>query len=126
MIAYTMVGTNDLSVSRKFYDPIFELLGLDLCWNDTQSVSYGKLSDPYYPRYFVGYPFDNAKARNGNGTMTAFLCKDEDTVNQIYAVGIENGASCEGKPGFRPEYGERFYAAYIRDPDLNKLAFVVY
>ncbi|MGE6582094.1 VOC family protein [Vreelandella aquamarina] len=32
----------------------------------------------------------------------------------------------EGAPGFRPQYGEGFYAAYVRDPDGNKLAFVVY
>ncbi len=36
------------------------------------------------------------------------------------------GGSDEGGPGFRPQYGEGFYGAYVRDPDGNKLAFVCY
>lgn len=36
------------------------------------------------------------------------------------------GGSCEGRPGLRPQYGEGFYGAYVRDPNGNKLAFVSY
>ncbi|WP_234903155.1 hypothetical protein [Ensifer adhaerens] len=39
---------------------------------------------------------------------------------------MEQGGSVEGEPGFRPQYGDGFYAAYVRDPDGNKLAFVCY
>jgi len=39
---------------------------------------------------------------------------------------MRNGGSDEGKPAFRPQYSDTFYAAYVRDPDGNKLAFVCY
>ena len=42
------------------------------------------------------------------------------------AMGWDTGGSEEGGPGFRPQYGEGFYGAYVRDPDGNKLAFVCY
>ncbi|MFS9532744.1 VOC family protein, partial [Klebsiella pneumoniae] len=32
----------------------------------------------------------------------------------------------EGAPGHRPQYGDGFHSAYVRDPDGNKLAFVYY
>ena len=32
--------------------------------------------------------------------------------------------SSEGAPGLRPHYNADFYAAYVRDPDGNKLAAV--
>ena len=39
---------------------------------------------------------------------------------------MANGGTDEGAPGLRPDYGEGFYAAYVRDPDGNKIAFVCY
>ncbi len=30
----------------------------------------------------------------------------------------------DGAPGLRPQYNPDFYAAYVRDPDGNKLAAV--
>ena len=37
-----------------------------------------------------------------------------------------SGGSCAGKPGSRPRYGDNYYAAYVRDPDGNKLQAVRY
>ncbi len=58
--------------------------------------------------------------------MTAFQCVGIELVDKLYEIAIEKGGRCEGSPGYRPEYGEGFYAAYVRDPDGNKVAFVVY
>ncbi|PTY37094.1 glyoxalase [Saccharospirillum sp. MSK14-1] len=126
MLAYTMVGTKDLTKARNFYDPVFAAMDMELCWNDELSVSYGKLVDKDYPRFFVGYPFDGEQANVGNGTMTAFRCLDIAVVDRAYKAAMEQGGSSEGEPGYRPQYGDGFYAAYVRDPDGNKLAFVVF
>lgn len=126
MIGYTMVGTNDLERSLRFYDPIFKEMGLDQCWRDGRSASWGRLSDDTYPRFFTGYPFDGGRAGVGNGAMTAFLINDPGLIDRLYQLAMRNGGADEGKPGGRPQYGEGFYGAYVRDPDGNKLAFVCY
>jgi catechol 2,3-dioxygenase-like lactoylglutathione lyase family enzyme len=126
MIGYSMVGTNDLKRSLAFYDPVMEAMGLDRCWRDELSASWGKKDDETYPRFFTGYPFDGKPATVGNGVMTAFLVKSAAMIDRLYEIAMENGGSDEGKPGFRPQYSEGFYAAYVRDPDGNKLAFVCY
>jgi predicted lactoylglutathione lyase len=58
--------------------------------------------------------------------MTAFLIDDPRLIDRLYELAMRNGGSDEGKPGYRPQYSEGFYAAYVRDPDGNKLAFVCY
>lgn len=126
MIGYTMVGTTDLDRALGFYDPLFVEMGLDQCWRDGQSASWGDKTDETVPRFFTGYPFDGEKAGVGNGTMTAFLVKDAVTIDRLYDIAMAQGGSDEGRPGFRPQYDEGFYAAYVRDPDGNKLAFVCY
>ena len=126
MIAYTMVGTSDLARAIAFYDPIFAAMGLDQCWRDERSASWGRAADETYPRFFTGYPFDGRTAGVGNGTMTAFLIDDRRSIDRLYQLAMTNGGSDEGTPGIRPQYSDRFYAAYVRDPDGNKLAFVCY
>lgn len=124
-IGYTMVGTTDLPRALMFYDPIFATMGLDQCWRDELSASWGKANDPTFARFFTGYPFDGSNASVGNGTMTAFLCPP-DVIDKIYELALKNGGVSEGQPGRRPQYGAGFYGAYVRDPDGNKVAFVCY
>jgi len=124
-IGYTMVGTTDLARALRFYDPLFAAMGLDQCWRDEHSASWGKNDDEAFARFFTGYPFDGAQANVGNGAMTAFLC-DATIIDQLYALALQNGGTSEGAPGRRPQYSEGFYGAYVRDPDGNKLAFVCY
>lgn len=126
MIGYAMVGTRDLERSQRFYDPLFTEMGLDPCWRDDQVSSWGKADDSTVPRFFTGYPFDGDSATVGNGTMTAFLIGSAGRIDRLYRIAMENGGTDEGKPGFRPQYSDSFYAAYVRDPDGNKLAFVCY
>lgn len=124
MISYIMVGTNNLAQSVRFYEPLFAQMGMEQCYRDDNCVSWGKKSDPGVPRFFTGYPFDGDKASVGNGAMTAFELEDSDMIDRLYAIALREGGSSEGEPGFRPRYGNRFYAAYVRDPDNNKIAFV--
>lgn len=126
MIGYTMVGTSDLDRSIRFYDPLFKELGLDVCWRDAHSVSWGKAEDSTYPRFFTGYPFNRQEANAGNGCMTAFRVDDPRKIERLYELAMQHGGKDEGKPGPRPQYGESFYGAYVRDPDGNKIAFVHY
>ncbi|HEX7891989.1 MAG TPA: hypothetical protein VF522_21755 [Ramlibacter sp.] len=34
---------------------------------------------------------------------------------------LELGAEDDGKPGLRKEYSDNYYAAFVRDPDGNKI-----
>lgn len=49
-----------------------------------------------------------------------------EQVQQAHTLALSLGGTNEGGPGYRPQYGDGFYSAYVRDPDGNKLAFVFY
>ena len=101
-------------------------MGLTQCFKDEQVSFWGDKADVSVPRFATGYPFDGGKASIGNGAMTAFLIKEKAIIDNLYALAIANGGTDEGAPGLRPQYGDGFYAAYVRDPDGNKIAFVCY
>ena len=69
----------------------------------------------------VGVPHDGNPATFGNGTMIALPAKTRAIIDACYAKALELGGSDEGAPGVRGPNPDGFYAAYVRDPDGNKL-----
>jgi predicted lactoylglutathione lyase len=50
--------------------------------------------------------------------------KSWEQVDAFHAAALSHGGTSEGEPGLRVHYQPDFYAAYVRDPDRNKLAVV--
>jgi catechol 2,3-dioxygenase-like lactoylglutathione lyase family enzyme len=55
--------------------------------------------------------------------MPAFVAPDQEAVRAFHKAALAAGGTDEGAPGLRP-YGPAFFAAYVRDPDGNKLSAV--
>ena len=123
MIAYTTVGVNDMTRAIAFYDAVFAPLG---AVRDTTSgtwTGYSRVGE--HGKFFLTRPFDRSAATAGNGVMLAFLAEDRAAVDAFHAEALGAGGSDEGPPGVRDGMDPVFYAAYVRDPDGNKLcAFV--
>jgi catechol 2,3-dioxygenase-like lactoylglutathione lyase family enzyme len=127
MFSYMVLGTNDLARAVAFYDAALAPLGHDRIVDhdpDGTSAAWG-LDDPG-PHLWVTLPFDGRPATVGNGVMVSFLAERRAAVDAFFAAAIAAGGTDAGAPGLRPQYGPHFYAAYIRDPDGNKINAVCY
>ena len=131
MLTYVYFGTNDLGRATMFYDAVLAPLGMERCvtndadWDRT-SVGWGIYEEDGLRElaFWVGTPFDGQTATTGNGSMVAFSARSWKDVDDFHAAALANGGTCEGAPGLRLHYSPDFYAAYVRDPDGNKLAAV--
>ena len=47
-------------------------------------------------------------------------------VDAFHAAALRAGASSDGAPGLRPEYFAGYYAAFIRDPDGNRIEAITF
>jgi predicted lactoylglutathione lyase len=90
--------------------------------SDLVAVAYGK----YYPEVWVSLPHDEKDASPGNGAHFAFACRNQAQVDEVYQAAIANGAVCNGKPGPRPQYSDKYYGAFFIDPCGNKLEATFY
>jgi catechol 2,3-dioxygenase-like lactoylglutathione lyase family enzyme len=123
MISYATLGTNDMTASVAFYDAVLAPLGGARESTSETWTGYARADDR--GRLFLTRPFDRGQAYGGNGAMLAFLAPDRAAVNTFHAAALANAGVCEGPPGVREGMNPVFYAAYVRDPDGNKLcAFV--
>ena len=126
MLLYVTLGSNDIARSRTFYDAALPPLGLKCNHSDRSELGYGPINQGAAPRdnvVWIGPPFSKLPATWGNGTMIAFKASSRNAVDAFHTAALANGGTDEGAPGLRP-YGENFYAAYVRDPDGNKLSAV--
>ena len=131
MLTYVYFGTNDLNRATRFYDAVLAPLGMQRCitgdaeW-DRISAGWGVYHEDGARElaFWIGKPFDNQPATAGNGSMAAFRARSWKEVDDFHAAALVHGGASEGAPGLRPHYNPDFYAAYVRDPDGNKLAAV--
>ena len=121
MLAYSIIGTNDMDRARKFYDALFAELGVKLIFErpDGGSVGYG--AAPGETMFGIAKPYDGGEAAPGNGNMVAIAAKDPAQVKSLYDKAIELGATCEGEAG--PRLDGSVSCGYVRDLDGNKLNF---
>lgn len=131
MFAYVCLGTNDLARAAAFYDAALGALDLARCDVSGEADWDGWLGWGTYRDHgavelalWLCTPFDGRPATVGNGTMVALRAKTWQQVDDFHAAALAHGGTCEGAPGLRPQYDADFYAAYVRDPDGNKLAAV--
>jgi len=117
MIGYTTIGTNDLAGSASFYDALFTTLGAGRAMEADDFIAWGQAENT--PMFSIHIPADGEAATVGNGVMIGLAAGGSETVDEIYRLAIELGATCEGPPGPRGDGG--FYAGYFRDLDGNKL-----
>ncbi len=121
-LLYLTLGTNDLARAARFYDAALAPLGLLRRATKDTEIGYGHPDDSR-TRLWITLPFDGNPATVGNGSMPALVAPDRKAVAAFHAAALSHGGTDEGAPGLRP-FGPAFFAAYVRDPDGNKLSAV--
>jgi len=114
-IKYSVLGTNDMEASVKFYDSLFEQTELNQVFA-TERMTFWQCEDFAFA---IAIPFDEEPASNGNGAMIGFSVDSIEEVKELHEKAVDLGGANEGDPGHR---GPKF-SAYVRDLDRNKIVF---
>ena len=124
MLSHITLGTNQLEEAVAYYDAVLGALGVERAEYDEKYkfARYHRTGEAF--SLFVCAPFDGNPASAGNGTHIAILAPDAASVDAFHAAALAAGGVDEGAPGARPYYHPRYYGAYVRDLDGNKLQAV--
>ena len=101
---------SDLDRSARFYDAVFGALGARRLLRNEHAVAYGH-TDP-----MVWIVVRGRRPAAGYGHM-ALQASGKAAVDAAYRSGLDSGGRDDGPPGQRSQYGPRYYAAYLLDPD---------
>ena len=115
MIDHVSVPVRDLAASTRFYEAVLGALGLTALERRPATVGFGK----QYAEFWINLRADAQAAPANSGAHVALRARSTELVDAFHAAALAAGGTSDGAPGLRPQHGEGYYAAFIRDHDGN-------
>ena len=117
MFDHLGLRTSRLDACVRFYEAALSPLGHTLASRDESGAGLGP---PGAPALWLTRVTD----LEGSRAHLAFRAKDRSAVDRFHAAGLKAGGRDNGNPGPRPDYGPKYYAAFLLDPDGNNVEAV--
>ena len=116
LIDHIQLVVRDLAASRRFYEAVFEVIGVPIA---------GEGEDYFWAdELFISTADSKAAAGKLTGRHhIAFQAKDRETVERFHKEGLAAGGTDNGAPGER-DYHPGYYGAFLIDPDGNNIEAV--
>jgi catechol 2,3-dioxygenase-like lactoylglutathione lyase family enzyme len=122
MIDHVSVGVRDLDRAARFYEQALAPLGLSRLVTRAAAIGFGKS----YPEFWINLRTDMAKVAHDSGVHICLRAKSAGEIDAFHAAAIEGGGRSDGAPGLRPHDRVRYYAAFVIDPDGNRIEAVTF
>ncbi|MGE0009595.1 MAG: VOC family protein [Candidatus Babeliales bacterium] len=117
---HVQIKVLDLNHSHQFYKLIMGILGYNVVLEIKDTViAYGT---SVHDMFEIRQATNDAKL--SQSVHIAFNAATSEMVDAFYQTALQNGAKCNGRPGFRPEYEEGYYAAFVIDPNGHNIEAV--
>ena len=122
MIDHVSIGVRDLERSARFYEQALAPLSLSRLVRRPATIGFGKA----YPEVWINLRAGMAPVPHDSGIHICLRAKSADAVDAFHAAAIAAGGRSDGAPGLRPHDRVRYYAAFIMDPDGNRIEAVTF
>ncbi|MCP1845353.1 catechol 2,3-dioxygenase-like lactoylglutathione lyase family enzyme [Bradyrhizobium sp. USDA 4524] len=122
MIDHVSVGVRDLERAARFYEPTLAALGLSRLVTRPATIGFGKA----YPEFWINLRAMMAQVPHASGTHICLRAKTTAEVDAFHVAALASGGLSDGPPGLRPHDRVRYYAAFVLDPDGNRIEAVTF
>jgi predicted lactoylglutathione lyase len=117
---HIQIKVQDLAISKQFYDAIMKVLGYKSVLEiENTVIGYGTDVHDMFEIRQAGSEFSLSQS-----VHIAFNAPSQKAVDDFYQLAIQQGAKCNGTPGFRPQYEESYYAAFVIELDGHNIEAV--
>jgi catechol 2,3-dioxygenase-like lactoylglutathione lyase family enzyme len=122
MIDHISVAVSDLDASAHFYQAVLGAIGYQKLVVRPRTIGFGKS----YPEFWLNLGASLAPIGADSGAHAALRVRTSELVDAFHAAAVAAGGRCDGAPGLRPQHGQGYYAAFICDPDGNRVEAVTF
>jgi catechol 2,3-dioxygenase-like lactoylglutathione lyase family enzyme len=122
MIDHVSLAVSDLARAVPFYERILAPLGLTKLVVRPAMVGFGKA----YPEIWINLRAGMRSLSPEGGAHIALRARTTEAVNAFHAAAVAAGAISESAPSLRPHDRVRYYAAFVIDPDGNRIEAVTF
>jgi catechol 2,3-dioxygenase-like lactoylglutathione lyase family enzyme len=123
MIDHISIAVGDLKKGEPFYTALLAPLGMRKLreWPDA-AIGFGKK----YPEFWINKRTTMDRIAQDSGVHICLRAPDAAAVDAFHAAALKAGGSSDGAPGLRAKYHQNYYAAFVRDPDGNRIEAVTF
>jgi catechol 2,3-dioxygenase-like lactoylglutathione lyase family enzyme len=122
MIDHLSITTTELDRAQAFYDVVLGALGYPRVNRRERAIGYGERhATDGAPAYISIYLSANVVPDNRHW---CFRAPSRAAVRAFHRLAIAHGGTDDGPPGIREHYSPTYYAAFVRDPDGNRIEAV--
>lgn len=119
MIDHLSITTTDLDRAQSFYDAVLGALGYPRVNRREHAIGYGeRRATDGAPAYISVYLSTNVVPDNRHW---CFRAPSRAAVRAFHRLALAHGGTDDGSPGIREHYSPDYYAAFVRDPDGNRI-----
>ena len=122
MIDHISISVSNLANSTKFYKSVLAELGLEVLVSRETTVGFGKK----YPEFWLNERAPHSPESAIDGFHVCLRASSVEQVNEFHKQALSNGGTSNGEPGFRKQYSNSYYAAFIQDFDNNRIEAVTF
>ena len=122
MIDHVSVAVRELVAATKFYDALLGALDYQRLDNRPHTVGWGKK----YSDFWINLRPNMSPVPPDSGVHICLRAASKEAVDAFHAAALASGGSSDGAPGPRKNDDPRYYAAFIRDPDGNRIEAVTF
>lgn len=124
MIDHVSVTVSHMPRARAFWDAVMAALGYPCVGTSDTWAGYGERAGPEHPERSYLSLFLAADGVAADRRHWCFKAASRAAVDAFHAAGLAHGGRCDGPPGLRPHYHASYYAAFLLDPDGNRIEAV--
>lgn len=122
MIDHVSIGVRDLAAAARFYEAALAALGYGKLIVRPTTIGFGKK----YPDFWLNERRNMSAVDPDSGTHICLRAPDTQSVDAFHAAALAAGGRSDGPPAPRREYTPGYYAAFVRDPEGNKIEAVTF
>ncbi len=123
-VDHVSITVRDLGSARRFYDGIFKVLNLPKAYEREDALGYGARNRPGDDQHSYLSVFQSDAARADPRRHWCFRAASAAQVRAFHAAGLAAGGRDAGAPGLREHYHPQYYAAFLEDPEGNRIEAV--
>ncbi|MEM1048804.1 MAG: VOC family protein [Pseudomonadota bacterium] len=117
MIDHVSIAVSDLRRSAEFYRRVFAPLGMAALVEEPHRFGFGKR----YPEFWINERPAMRPVDADTGCHVCLRARDREAVRLFFEIALDAGGLDDGPPGNRTASMTDYYAAFVRDPDGNRL-----
>jgi catechol 2,3-dioxygenase-like lactoylglutathione lyase family enzyme len=122
VIDHVSISVRDLRASARFYEAVLGALGFAKLEERPGTIAFGKSYSEFWINLREGMP----PVAADNGAHVCFRARSTEMIDAFHAAALAAGGTSDGAPALRPQHGDGYYAAYIRDLDGNRIEAVTF